>query len=101
MCLLRLGSSTQISAVGLPQFDGLWRWSGGSDTAASTSLRAGATRTKPILQPDIVIQLRWQRPGQAGAACTIEIFAHRALSQVEVAEQQRVGTCRPRGASVE
>ena len=42
-------------------------------------------RIKAVLEPDIVIQLRRQRPGQAGAACTVEIFAHRALSQVEAA----------------
>ena len=34
---------------------------------------------------DIVIQLRWQRPGQAGAAGSVEVLADRALGQAEAA----------------
>jgi len=48
-------------------------------------------RIKPVLEPDIVIQLRRQRPRQAGAARTVEILADRALSQVEAAGNGALG----------
>jgi len=38
---------------------------------------------KPVLEPNIVIQLRRQGQSQVGVARAVEIFAHRALSQVE------------------
>ena len=40
-------------------------------------------RIKPILEPDIVIQLRRQRPGQASAARTVQVLADRSLSQAK------------------
>jgi hypothetical protein len=42
-------------------------------------------RIQAVLEPDIVIQLWPQRPGQAGAAGAVEVLADRALGQAEAA----------------
>ena len=51
----------------------------------------GWWRIEAVLEPDVVVQLRRQRPSQAGAARAVEIFAHRALSQVEAAGNGALG----------
>jgi len=38
-----------------------------------------------VLEPDVVIQLRRSRPGQAGAAGSVHVLADRALGQTEAA----------------
>ncbi len=45
----------------------------------------GGRRIQAVLELDIVIQLRWQRPGQAGAAGSVEVLADRALGQPQAA----------------
>jgi hypothetical protein len=46
---------------------------------------------KPGLEPDVVVQFRGQRPGKAGATRSVDILAHRALSQVEAAGDGALG----------
>ena len=51
----------------------------------------GWWRIKPVLEPDIVIQLRRQRPGQAAAAGSVEVLADRALGQAKAAGNGALG----------
>ena len=51
----------------------------------------GRRRIEAVLKPDIVIELRRQRPGQAGATGSIQVLADRALSQVEAAGNGALG----------
>ena len=48
-------------------------------------------RIKPVLEPDIVIQLRRQRPGQASAARTVQVLADRSLSQAKAPGNAALG----------
>ncbi len=45
----------------------------------------GRRRKQAVLAPDVVIQLWRQRPSQAGATSSIEVFADRALGQAQAA----------------
>lgn len=45
----------------------------------------GRRRKQAVLELDVVIQLRWQRPGQAGAAGSVDVLADRAMGQTEAA----------------
>ena len=51
----------------------------------------GGRRIEPVLEPDIVIKLRRQRPGQPGAARSVHVLAHRALSQAKAAGNGALG----------
>ena len=51
----------------------------------------GGRRIKPVLKPDIVIKLRWQRPSQPGAARSVQVLAHRSLSQAKAAGNGALG----------
>ena len=45
----------------------------------------GWWRIEAVLEPDVVVQLRRQWPGQAGAARSVEVLADRALGQAQAA----------------
>lgn len=45
----------------------------------------GRRRKQAVLEPDVVILLRWQRPDQTGAAGAVHLLADRALGQTEAA----------------
>ncbi|MBT1516854.1 hypothetical protein KIP88_41360 [Bradyrhizobium sp. SRL28] len=49
----------------------------------------GRWRKQAVLKPDIVIELRRQRPGQAGLARSVEVLVDRALGQAEAAGNSR------------
>jgi hypothetical protein len=42
-------------------------------------------RKQAVVELDVVVQLRRQRPGQTGAAGSVEVLADRALGQAQAA----------------
>jgi hypothetical protein len=51
----------------------------------------GKRRKQAVLELDVVVQLCWQWPGQAGAAGSVDVLAYRALGQTEAAGNGALG----------
>ena len=59
--------------------------------AALLGGQIGGWRIEPVLEQDIVVELGWQGPGQAGAPDAVDVFADGALGQTQAGSGGTLG----------